>query len=174
MAKVSKNALRLAGFLLAHATWIISDLGPDEAYVPQALCLKDGELELTVFEADTQTEAVSKGKDFIETQSANYEGCAFARDGLVRTDDGAIDVLSIEMSDATGTTVLTLLQPYTKQDDLRLLGPETLLSSAGTVLEDPAASALRPAIHKGARSHPRALESWNLLDSLRLPSPGLF
>ena len=116
----SENALKLAGFLLAHATWVIGDLEPAANYVPQAICLKDGALVLEVFEADTQDEAVANGKAFMSAEAAKYDGCAFARDGLVRTDAGPIDVVTIDLADEDGLYFLTMIQPYSKKEGMRL------------------------------------------------------
>jgi hypothetical protein len=174
MASISSNMINLGGFLLAHATWIIADLGPTDNYVPQVLCLKDGELRLNVFEADTQVEAVSKGKTFMETEAANFDACAFARDGIVRKNEIVIDTLMIDLTDESGSHVLTMIQPYEKSDRMHLLGDEMFLSSNGTVIDEASAGALRPLIHQGALSHSSALESWKRLDSSRQPSPELF
>ncbi len=174
MAKVSESALRLAGFLLAHATWIITDLDPGELYVPQALCLKDGQLSLSVFEADTQVEAVANGKAFMKEEAGNFDGCAFARDGLVRQGDTAIDTLTIDMANEDGDFVLTMIQPYSKRDGMRLLGAETFLTPDGSMTSDETADALRPIIHEGADSHAGANKNWTALTSSRLPGPDLF
>ena len=174
MTAISKNMLNLGGFLLAHATWIIADLGPTDSYVPQALCSKDGELILNVFEADTQVEAVSKGKAFMETEAVNYDACAFARDSVVRKDGNAIDVLIIDLADESGSYVLTMTQPYKKDGRMRLLGDEVFLSSDGTVIDENTSGSLRPIVHEGAQTHSGALESWNRLNSSRQPSPDLF
>lgn len=174
MSNVSENALRLAGFLLAHATWIIADLEPGQLYVPQALCLKDGELSLNVFEADTQVEAVANGKAFMEKEAGNFDGCAFARDGLVRQGEKAIDTLTIDMANEDGDFVLTMIQPYSKQEEMRLLGSETFLTPEGSVTADATGDALRPIIREGADSHASAIENWTALNTSRLTDPGLF
>ncbi len=166
--------LNLGGFLLAHATWIIADLGPNENYVPEALCLKDGELVLNVFEAETQVEAVSNGKAFMETEAVNFDACAFARDGLVRKSGSAIDVLTIDLADESGSRVLTMIQPYDKSDRMHLLGDEVFLFSNGAVIEEAKSASLRPLVHEGAQSHSSALESWKRLNTSRQPSPDLF
>lgn len=174
MTAISENMLNIGGFLLAHATWIIADLGPAENYVPQAMCLKNGELVLNVFEAETQVEAVSKGKAFMATEAVNFEACAFARDGLVRKDGSAIDVLLIDLSDDSGARVLTMIQPYKKDDRMHLLGDEVFLSSVGAVIDEATSASMRPLVHDGAQSHSGALESWKGLNNSRQPSPDLF
>ena len=174
MASISENALRLGGFLLAHATWIITDLGPGELYVPQALCIKDGELSLNVFEADTQVEAVANSKAFMENEAENFDGCAFARDGLVRQGDKPVDILIIDMANEDGDFVLTMIQPYSKEEGMRLLGPETFLTPDGSVVADDTANALRPITGEGANSHEGANENWTALNTSRLPDPNLF
>jgi hypothetical protein len=174
MTSISENMLNIGGFLLAHATFVIGDLDPTDSYVPEALCLKDGEIVLNVFEANTQVEAVSKGKAFMETEAVNFEACAFARDGLVRKDGSAIDVLLIDLSDDSGAHVLTMIQPYKKDEQLHLLGDEVFLSSDGASIDEATSAAMRPFVHDGAQSHSGAPESWNGLNNSRQPSPDLF
>ena len=152
MISMSKNMLNIGGFLLAHATWIIADLDPTENCVPQALCLKGGELMLNVFEADTQVEAVSKGKAFMETEAVNYDACAFARDGLLRKDGNPIDVLIIDLTHTSGSHVLTMTQPYKKDGRMHLLGDEAFLSSNGTVIDPSAVRSIRPSSSMRATS----------------------
>lgn len=174
MTKISRQALKLGGFLLAHATWIIADLGPGENYVPQALCLKNGKLVLNVFEADSQVEAVANGKAFMEKEAAQYDGCAFARDGVIRKGDKPVDVLTIDMAGESGSPFITLIQPYSKDSHLRLLGLEVFLTTNGDVVDQTATEALTPIVREGASSHSAALENWTKLNANRLPPTDLF
>lgn len=174
MSALSGPMLKLGGFLLAHASWIIADLGPADNYVPQALCLKEGELQLKVFEAATQDEAVASGHSFMSTQASNYEACAFARDGLLRRDGSATDALIIELADATGANVLTMIQPYRKNERMHFLGDEVFLFPTGTAIDQDDSAALRRSVREGAQEHGGAGETWNRLDSSRQPAPDLF
>ncbi len=174
MSALSGPMLKLGGFLLAHASWIIDDLGPADNYVPQALCLKEGELELNSFEADTQEEAVARGKAFMEVKAAEYDACAFARDGLLRHDGRAIDALIIDLADETGAHVLTMIQPYRRDEQMHLLGDEVFLFPPDRAKDEDGSAALRPLVRAGAQDHSGARETWNRLDGSRQPAPDLF
>jgi len=63
--------LLLAGSVLAHAAWSISD-APD-LLVPLAIVERNGQREVMRFEADTQPEAIAHGKAKMATLSAGVE-----------------------------------------------------------------------------------------------------
>lgn len=172
MSAVSASALKLAGFLMAHAFWIISDLDQGDAYVPQALCEGSAGRELFVFEADTQAEAVAKGKSFMAENAASYDRCAFARDGHVQTKEGYIDVLSIDVVERKARG-LTIIQAYLKAETtgLALLGDEELLAREG----DPAPpSDAVASLRAGAAEHEHARLVWEKLNTNRAAAVKLF
>lgn len=165
----SAKALELAGFLLAHALWVSSELKEGELYVPQALCESSaGERQLFVFEAPTQQEAIDKGKQFLHAESSRFARCVFARDGRANPGSGYVDLLTVDIVEGDLPPKLTVIQPYkpASSGHFQLLGRELLLDDAGQlgaeVLESMTAN-----IHNGAASHPGASREWHMWDTER-------
>lgn len=161
-------AIKLGGFLLAHALWIISELPPGDPYTPQALCEGSEGRELLVFEADTQEEAITKGKMFMDTALTRFDRCAFARDGVV-TSDSVIDVVSVDIID--GKDRQTVVQAYAPaaEQPFRLLGNELVAShhAAGQATE---IARTRQLLHEGAAEHRAAAQAWGELNRGRTMS----
>ena len=174
MPFASGTALKLAGYLLAHAVWVVSELEEGEAYVPQALCeTTDGSRELFVFEAQTQAESVERGKQFLAERHAVFERCAFARDGQVNGEIGYVDVLILDIVEGPLPPKLTLIQPYRRFPEFSLLGDELLLTDKGQ-LEASAADYAAEALRSGAIEHPGAVATWMKLDANRSERPSPF
>jgi hypothetical protein len=162
-------ALKLTGFLMAHAFWITSELAEGELYVPQAFCeARDGSRELFVFEAETQLEAVNKGKIFLTEKATQFERCAFARDGQANPGDGYVDVLIIDIVEGNMPSKLTIIQPYTApaRGNLQLLGDELLLTESGELSPEFVGQTIK-SIRGGADSHSGASEVWASLNASR-------
>jgi hypothetical protein len=174
MAAPSALALKLGGFLLAHACWIISGFQEGDAYVPQALCEKDGSRELFVFEAETQAEAIAQGKQFLAEHSSGFDRCAFVRDGLIRTEEGPLDVLSLDIVEGELSPKLTVVQPYGRAHSgaLQLFGDELLLTE-GEPVSPSEASEFREALRSGAMEHHGAAALWRQIDTGRGAAPPL-
>lgn len=162
MTILSTASIKLGGFLCAHALWILSDLPPGDMYVPQALCSKNGAMELVVFEADTQAEAIAHGKQFLQSEASNFDHCATARDGQVMTEAGYIDVLIVELVEAASESVV-VLQPYRAQDGFQLLGNEVV----ATETSDLDVEKFRATFREGAKEHTDAVAVWGPLNSNR-------
>ena len=174
MAIASASALKLAGFLMAHALWVISDFGEGDAYVPQVLCEKSGGgRELFVFEAKTQVEAIERGKRFLMEQSAAFESCVFARDGQVRQGDSYVDVLTLDVFESALPSKLTIIQPYEKAGSLKLLGDEVLAGHNRQLSKSEEGDA-RENFRLGASEHQGAGSIWNVLNSTRSQRPVSF
>lgn len=162
-------ALKLAGFLMAHALWITSELDQGELYVPQALCeTRAGNRELFVFEAETQLDAVSKGKQFLAKRASEFERCAFARDGQANPGDGSVDVLIIDIVEGSMSSKLTIIQPYRAptRGTFQLLGDELLLTESGELKSELVDQTIK-SIRGGADSHSGASEVWASLNASR-------
>lgn len=59
---IPESVALLAGFVLAHAAWSVSDLPRGERLVPLAVVETAGQRQLLRFEAPTQEQAISDGK----------------------------------------------------------------------------------------------------------------
>ena len=89
---IPESALLLAGFVLAHAAWSISDT-PD-LLVPLAIVERGGKRQLNRFEASTQEEAIAHGKEAMTALSADADDWVFAREGLMDVKGNVSSMLS--------------------------------------------------------------------------------
>jgi len=163
MTKVPDNAVALAGFTLAHATWSVSDLPDEELLVPLAIVERGEQRALMRFEAETQEDAISEGKRAM-AEGNDAKVWAFAREGALRMQAGGEqqDALVVDFWAEGMDHPLTLIQPferYTKHGRFRLVG-DMIISSGGEVLDSTAAEKVINGINEGVREHPTVAELW--------------
>lgn len=174
MSVASVAALKLAGFLLAHALWIEDGLEDGQLYVPQALCESaDGSRQLVVFEAKTQVESIAGGKRFLADESAKFARCVFAREGQVEGNAGDVDVLTLDIVEGALPPKLTVIQPYRRGGQLELLGDELLLTDDGGLSPADEREILL-SLRSGATEHPGAAELWREWNAARRERPDPF
>jgi hypothetical protein len=89
-------AVPLAGFVLAHAVWSVSDLLEGELLVPLAMTEKAGQRELHRFEAETQEQGIANCKTAIGKLSGKVDTWAFAREGQFNEGSDNVDVISVD------------------------------------------------------------------------------
>src|ERR1700737_1555681 len=94
---IPEFAVLLAGFVLAHATWSVSDLPKGDLLVPLAIVEKDGQRQLLRFEAETQEQAIAKGKATVAKLQAEADAWAFARENQFKDGDKYVDVISVDV-----------------------------------------------------------------------------
>jgi len=157
---IPESALLLAGFVLAHAAWSLSDT-PD-LLVPLAVVERGGQRELNRFEAATQEEAISRGKAEMEGLAKDVDDWAFAREGLFNEHGGKTDVISVDVG-AKGTTQrITLIQrfePYSKRNHFRLIGdPEIVID--GKLQGAAKVKDLLATIQRGVLQHAKVAPLW--------------
>lgn len=165
MIEIPQRALALAGFVLAHAAWSLSDLDDGESLYPLAVVERDdGERKLTRYEADTQEAAIIAGKSAMRNMGADAAAWAFAREGAWRrmgSDPGG-DVLAIDFW-ATGMPATAILtQPFNRAKNgsrFRVGGVPTLLVGDRLLSAD-VASASIVAIMEGVKAHTIVAELW--------------
>src|SRR5215469_268271 len=163
--EMPESALMLGGFVLAHAAWSISD-APD-LLCPLAIIERGGERELLRFEADAQSEAISKGKETLAGRVSDADHWAFAREGLWNRNTssdgtGAIDVISVDIWAKEARHSITLIQrfePYVKRQRFRLIGePEISLDKH---LQDSfVVRQLLDMVYQGILQHPKVAPLW--------------
>jgi hypothetical protein len=163
MTNAPDNALALAGFTLAHATWSVSDLPDDELLVPLAIVERGEQRELVRFEADTQEDAISEGKRAM-AEGNDAKVWAFAREGALSMQAGGEqqDALVVDFWAEGMEHPLTLIQPferYTKHGRFRVVG-DMMISSRGEVLDSTSAEKVIEGINEGVREHPTVAELW--------------
>src|ERR1700737_4330986 len=158
---IPESALLLAGFVLAHAAWSVSDA--PELLVPLAIVERGGQREVMRFEADTQQQAIARGKAKMAALSGDVDGWAFAREGLIDEKSGKVDVISVDIGVKGSTQRITLLQrfePYAKREHFRLLGdPEVAIDGH---IQDPAkVKDLLATVRRGVSQHSKVAPLWD-------------
>ena len=158
---LSESALLLTGFVLAHAAWSICD--DTQLLVPLAISERNGKREVSRFEANTQEEAIDRGKAAMANLGASVDAWAFAREGLLSDKRGKVDVLSIDIG-AKGTsdrvTLIQQFEPYSKRHHFRLIGdPEVAIG--GSIQEPAAVKDLLSTVRRGISQHSKAAPLWD-------------
>jgi len=160
---ISEGALLLAGFVLAHSAWSISDLPAGDFLVPLAIVESNGERKLLRFEADTQEQAITRGKAEVASLSATVDAWAFAREGLMPDGDSKADVLSVDVWARGMDTPVTIVQrfvPNASEGGFRIVG-EPILVAGGVVQPDAASRSAIDAVLRGVQSHPKVAPLWS-------------
>ena len=156
------EALVLAGFVLAHAAWSISDVEPGELLVPLAIVERGGQRQLTRFESETQEAAIARGKRAMADATKTADAWAFAREGLMPSGSGKVDVLVVEFWAHGMSQPAILLQqfrPLQADQASRLIG-EPEVSISGRILDSAAAKPLLEHVHHGVQSHGKVAPLW--------------
>lgn len=159
-----EESTRLAGFVLAHAAWSMSQLAPGNLLTPLAITALEGARELHRFEAATQDDAIAEGKRAVQSLADHVDGWAFARDGLLRMrgSESAQHVLVVEFGRRAEKRPHTIIQPYAppaSAPGFRLLGDPMIMRGAD--LLDPAEiPAVLRLLRGGVEDHPAAAPLW--------------
>ena len=159
---MSDLAVLLAGFVLAHAVWSVSDLPEGEALVPLAGIERDGKREFMRFEAETQAEAIDNGKAHMAKFQSEGTTWVFAREGLMRNKDGsAVDVITVEAWQPGMQEPIVFLQffkPFAS-GEFKLLGAPVAVVS-GKMLPEAEAAPYLEMLQKGIDSHEQVAPLW--------------
>ena len=155
-------AASLAGFVLAHAAWSVSDLAEGELLVPLAMTEKAGQRELHRFEAETQEQAIANGKTAMGKLSGTVDAWAFAREGQFDEGSGHVDVISIDAWAKGMTASLSFVQKFRPfaSGKFELLG-DPLVVIDGEFQNPSASSDLLTKLNRAIQSHPKAAEYWS-------------
>ncbi len=157
---IPEPALILAGFVLAHSAWSISDAA--DLLVPLAVVQQNGNRELMRFEADTQEEAIAHGKAKMATLGDDVDCWAFAREGVFRETAEGIDVISVDIGGKDIKTRLAIIQrfqPYRNKKKFRLLGdPEVVID--GVLQEQRTSQEMLKIIRRGVLQHSKVAPLW--------------
>jgi hypothetical protein len=158
---ITEPALLLAGFALAHAAWSISDT--TDLLVPLAMLERDGKREVMRFEADTQEEAILRGKAKMAALGEVFDCWAFAREGLLNEKGNKIDVISVDIG-VKGTksqvTIIQRFEPHAKTKHFRFLGdPEIVID--GAVQDSRNVKGILESIRRGVSQHSKVAPLWD-------------
>jgi len=155
------SLILLAGFVLAHAAWSVSDLPKGELLVPLAVVEKNGQRQLLRFEAQTQAQAIAEGKTTLTNRQAELDAWAFGREGLMPDGTGKVDVLTVDawaQGMARPITFVQRFSPYSS-GTFRITG-DAMFVVDGKVLEGTEAARLVSRLYDGVRQHPKAGQLW--------------
>jgi hypothetical protein len=172
---IAPGALQLAGFLMAHAFWITSELPAGKTYVPQALCENaHGERRMVTFDAPTPAEQIEKARVFLGSTGAQFSECVLSRQTAIDGPAGAVDVLAFDLFSGTDNQ-LTVLQAFRPPHPeaappapFRLRGLEVLFTVSGG-LPRSMADQTRDALREGATDHPGTEDKWAAWNDSREP-----
>ncbi len=132
------SLILLAGFVLAHAAWSVSDLPRGELLVPLAVVVEHGQRQLLRFEAQTQEQAIAEGKTTLANRQAQLD--AWAK-GMGRP-----------------ITFVQRFRPYSS-GSFRITG-DVLVVVDGKVLEGTEAARAVSRLYDGGRQRPKAGQLW--------------
>jgi hypothetical protein len=176
MPTLSRQALSLAGFTLAHAVWSVSDTAEDDLLCPLAMLELDGERRLVRFEAATQEAAVAQGKAAMDEARKESNAWAFAHEATWRpsgAEQPAQDLIVVECWSEGMDVSAVVLQPFaraTKGDAFRLLESPTLAVN-GYVVDAAVAEPALGAVRAGVESHEVAGRHWAEWERHEAPDP---
>ena len=161
VAMIPDSLVLLAGFVLAHAAWSVSDLPKGELLVPLAVVEKDGQRQVLRFEAATQEEAIARGKATLARRQAELDAWAFAREGLLRDKSGKVDVLTVDAWAKGLPRPVSFVQRFTPAATgaFRVTG-DAMVIVDGKALTEAEAVGLVKMLYAGALQHPRAGPFW--------------
>jgi len=155
-------AVSLAGFVLAHAVWSVSDLLEGELLVPLAMTEKSGQRELHRFEAETQEQAIASGKTAMGKLSGSVDAWAFAREGQFNVGSGYVDVISVDAWAKGMTASISFVQKFRPfaSGKFGLLG-DPWVAVDGKLQNPSASSDVLTKLNLAIQSHPKAAEHWS-------------
>lgn len=151
----------LAGFVLAHAAWSVSDLPEGDFLVPLAIVETGAERKLVRFEAETQEQAIAEGKAFVAKQQATVSAWALAREGQMNTSTGKVDVLVVDAWAKGMGEPITYIQPFQPfaVGSFKLLGPAVPVVS-GSMLSPEESEPYLTILYRGVSTHGKAAGLW--------------
>jgi len=151
----------LAGFVLAHAAWSISDLPKGELLVPLAIVEKNGQRQLLRFEAQTQEQAIAEGKTTLTNRQPELDAWAFGREGLMPEGTGKVDVLTVDAWAKGMARPITFVQRFSPYSSgaFRIKG-DAMVVVDGKALEGTEAARLVRRLYDGVLQHPKAGRLW--------------
>lgn len=159
------KALEVAGFVLAHAAWSVSDTRGDDVLCPLAMVERDGGRRLMRFEAATNVDAVARGKKVIADLTESADAWAFAREGMAQDDqnpDAGCDVLTLEFWARGMDAPVAIVQRFdrpSKAGRFVVRGvPEVLV--AGSHADEETAAEVHRGMMAGVQAHPKVADLW--------------
>ena len=163
MTTISEAVAVLAGFVLAHAAWSISDLPNGEGFVPLAVVVVKGERQLQRFVAETPDEAVAKARAALRVAASTTDAWAFAHTVETKAGGQTTPAVRVEFWSKGMATPATLTQAYhpmTRDAKFKILGDPVIELDRTPLASDALVAVLRN-IRKGVASHPKVAALWD-------------
>jgi len=156
------SVVLLAGFVLAHAAWSVSDLPKGALLVPLAVIETRGQRQLLRFEAQTQEQSIAEAKATIATRQGQLDAWAFVREGLVPEGTGKVDVLTVDAWARGMTRPITFVQKFSPYSSgaFRIKGDASVVVD-GKLVEGAEAARLAQRLYEGVSQHPKAGQLWH-------------
>jgi hypothetical protein len=158
---IPDSLVLLAGFVLAHAAWSVSDLPKGALLVPLAMVERNGQRQMLRFEAPTQEQAIAAGKTALAQRQPQVDAWAFARQGFITEGAGGVDVLSVDAWAKGMARPITFVQPFSPYSSgtFRIRGSAMAVVD-GRALKGAEADRLVKKLYEGALQHPKAAPLW--------------
>ena len=160
---LTSDPVLLLGFTLAHAAWSIAEAEAEELLCPLAFLERHGNLELVRFESNTQEDAISKGRDYINLYKENAVASSFAREGLFPEQNKKVDALLVECWAKNDTDHYGIIQKFIPNEGkgkFRLLG-EPIILIDGVIQTEETASVLKGKLERGIQAHSKVAQLWS-------------
>jgi hypothetical protein len=157
------SALEFGGFVLAHTAVVAAALEPGDLICPFALVTKGPNRQVLDFEAETQAEAVERGKASLSELKDKIDLWGFGRDGLhgeAEKPESKVDALVVSAWTHGMEGPVNLLQRFRPKQSgaFALFGPTEIIVD-GVVQEAEVAARLRALVRAGIDKHPQG-GSW--------------
>ena len=156
------SVVLLAGFVLAHAAWSVSDLPKGELLVPLAVIETGGQRQLLRFEAQTQEQSIAEAKASLAKRQGRLDAWAFVREGLMPEGTGKVDVLTVDAWARGMTRPITFVQKFSPYSSgaFRING-DAIVVVDGKLVEGAEAARLVKRLYEGVSQHPKAGQLWH-------------
>lgn len=132
MDAVPSQAIQFAGFVLVHCALIADANRNGELVCPFAVVETEGDRLVIEFDADTQEEAVKKGRASLDDWKPFANGWALGREGLFRLGETAVDVMVVTVWVTGMDVTASVMQKFGRDGEnaLYLIGEPELLVHA--------------------------------------------
>ncbi len=155
------SLILLAGFVLAHAAWSLSDLPTGELLVPLAVVEKNGQRQLLRFEAQTQEQAIAEGRATLTNRQAELDAWALGREGLMPEGTGRVDVLTVDAWAQGMARPITFVQRFSPFSSGAFgIKGDAMVVVDGKALGGTEAARVVRRLYDGVRQHPKAGQLW--------------
>jgi hypothetical protein len=160
---VPESAGLLAGQVLAHAAWSISEAPEGEILIPLAGTFCEGKVEFVRFVPEELSgDFIAFARQQLEDQRSKLEAWTLAYDARVTRDQGKVDAIVFEVWEQGMTTPATFAQPYQPfhAGIFKLLGEPFYLGATSSEGPDTLSETLRT-FRRGVENHHQAAVLWD-------------